>query len=138
MEVFVADLVGDKGLDLLGIEEVQGTLGDEDDRAGVQTSPRLRRLYNLDLVSAGVVVKTEHPIHGRELLSLRRVQLADLALGRKRGEDGPPNLGRERRRPGLFERFDDVVRIETGEILERGFERRHALGRDGRERSQEG
>jgi len=36
-EVFVADLVGDKGLDLLGIEEVQGTLNVLDSRVSEAT-----------------------------------------------------------------------------------------------------
>ena len=127
------DLVRDESLKLLGIEEIERRLRDQQYRTSVQSHGGLGNLDDLDFVNPLASVQLEDAPRGRELLFLGRIELADVTFRRKARQNGLPLGGAHGRRAIGTESRDDSRGVMAREVVESGFQRGCVRGRDGRE-----
>ena len=131
-EVLVSDLVRDESLKLLGVDEVEGRLRDQDDRTSVQSHGGLGNLDDLDYVGRVASVQLEDAPHGGELPSLGWIEVANVTFRRQRRENALPLSRTHGSRANGIESLDDSRSVVPGEEAESGFQHSAVLGRGGR------
>jgi hypothetical protein len=131
-EVLVSDLVRDEGLELLGVEKIEGRLRDQDDRTSVQSHGGLGNLDDLEYVCRLASVQLEDAPRGGELPSLGFIEVADVAFRRQLRENALPLHRVHGSGANGIEPVDDSRSVMSGEEAESGFQHGAVLGRDGR------